>query len=108
MDSGFLKYSRVYNKQMDIQDSQNKYILGALGAGVLIIIVTFAWWFFRQKRVQQEAIQTAELSSSLDAITATASVEVPTTADPLKSATPAINPIEKTNPFNNEYQNPFQ
>lgn len=93
---------------MDTQDSQkNKYIIGALGAVILIVIVVFAWWFL-QKRAQQEAIQTAELNSSLDAITATTSVEVPTTVDPLKSATPAVNPIEKTNPFNNEYQNPFQ
>ncbi len=94
---------------MDIQDSQkNKYIISALTAVVLIVIVVFAWWFLRQKRIQQEASQTAELNSSLDAIMATTSVEVPTTADPLKSATPAVNPIEKTNPFNNEYQNPFQ
>lgn len=94
---------------MDTQDSQkNKYIIGAIGAVVLVIIVIFAWWFLRQKNVQQEAVRTAELNSSLDAITATTSVEVPTTADPLKSATPEVNPIEKTNPFNNEYQNPFQ
>ena len=92
----------------EIQDSQKKYIISALGAVILIVIVAFAWWFLRQKRVQQEVSQTAELNSSLDAITATTSVNVPTTDNPLKSATPTVNPIEKTNPFNNEYQNPFQ
>ena len=94
---------------MDIQDSQkNKYVIGALAAVVLIVIVAFAWWFLRQKRVQQEASQTAELNSTQDKNNATTSASIPTTDNPLKSATPAVNPIEKTNPFNNEYQNPFQ
>ena len=83
--------------------------VAAIGVGVLLIIVVFVWWYVGQKRAQQEQVQSAaELDSSLEAITATTSASVPTTENPLKSATPAVNPTEKTNPFNNEYQNPFQ
>jgi hypothetical protein len=33
--------------------------------------------------------------------------EVPS-ANPLRQVAPAENPLEKTNPFKNEYQNPFE
>lgn len=81
--------------------------IAVLGAAVLVVIAFFAWWYFTQEPVQEQTSVT-ELTSSLDALVATTSVSIPTTANPLKSATPTVNPTEKTNPFNNEYQNPFQ
>ena len=78
-------------------------------SGVLVVAVALlSWWYLGQKSAQEAATQTEALSSSVDALTATTSATVPATTDPLKSATPAINPIDKTNPFNNEYQNPFE
>lgn len=83
---------------------QNIVLLGVL----VVAAVLLAWWYLGQRSAQEVATQTAQLSSSVDAVTATTSASVPTTVDPLKSATPVINPIDKTNPFNNEYQNPFE
>lgn len=81
-------------------------------AAVSVVLVAAAalaaWWYISQEGAQKANTQTEALSSSVDALTATTSVSVPATADPLKSATPVINPIGKTNPFNNEYQNPFE
>lgn len=75
---------------------------------LVIVLIVGAWWYASRQPRSQEVQSVAELNSSLNAITATTTVTVPTTADPLKSATPAVNPIEKTNPFNNAYNNPFQ
>lgn len=73
----------------------------------VVAIAAFVWWY-AGRGTANEAGSAAQLNSSLDAITATTSVTIPATSNPLKSATPVVNPIEKTNPFNNEYQNPFQ
>jgi len=64
------------------------------------------WWFLGRNNSETSVVQ--ELNTSLSALSATTSMSVPVTADPLKQATPAVNPIEKTNPFNNTYENPFQ
>ena len=71
---------------------------------VLLVLAATALWYLAYRRGDS----TAELNFSLDAITATTSTSIPSTSNSLKAATPAVNPIEKTNPFTNEYQNPFQ
>lgn len=75
-------------------------------AVVVLVGIAMLWWFFG--RNNPETSITQELNTSLSALTATTSLEVPVTADPLKQATPAVNPIKKTNPFNDIYENPFQ
>lgn len=87
--------------------------VNVLGLSALIVVLVIGvWWYMTKRGHEQDTTDVSqsvtELNSSLEAITATTTVLVPTTVDPLKSATPAVNPIEKTNPFNNEYQNPFQ
>ena len=87
----------------DTKSSTRVYIV------VLIMVLAIgAWWFVSEQNSVQKVQSVTELSSSLDAITAPTAVIVPTTVNPLKTATPVMNPVEKTNPFNNEYQNPFQ
>lgn len=107
---------RLYTEGMDtpvppteaVSSSTGRIIIAMLGVVVLAAIAVLAWWRMGQKPAQEAPSPAADLNSSLKAITATTSTSVPTTANPLKSATPVVNPIQKTNPFNNAYQNPFK
>ena len=74
---------------------------------VLVLLVGVAWWLERGgSKAPVAPVQ--ELNDSLTALTATTSVSVPAVSDPLKGATPAVDPLEKTNPFNSTYENPFK
>ncbi len=83
---------------------QKNALIGLVAVGV-VIVVGFALLFLYPKKSQD--VKTVEnLSASLTDITTAA---VPATADPLKEATPAVNPVETANPFNtNAYKNPFE
>lgn len=107
---------RLYAEGMDtpvlpteaVPSSTGRITIAVLWVVVLAAIAVLAWWRMGQKPAPEAPSPAADLNSSLKAITATTSASVPTTANPLKSATPAVNPIQKTNPFNNAYQNPFK
>lgn len=80
------------------------------GAILVLIVILIALYYAVSGRAEPQAKQdaaTAEtLESSLDAAT-NASVSIPST-NPAREALPAVDPLEKTNPFRNAYENPFE
>lgn len=86
-------------------------VVGIVGIVVVIIAIAFlAWWF--SVRQQEEVIPPVETPSIETVLEATESavapeVEVPTSVNPIKESLPKETPLEKTNPFNNVYENPF-
>ncbi len=78
---------------------------------VLGVIIGIIYWFvaLRGKSMQgiQSTQQAEEASSALLQVTSN-TPQVAPSVNPAASAIPAVNPIEKTNPFKNEYKNPFE
>ncbi|MDE1919182.1 MAG: hypothetical protein KGH56_00600 [Patescibacteria group bacterium] len=85
---------------------------------VVIVVIALAAWYAWPAPQQQSAQTAGELNAALEQVQSASSVSVPATSNPLKQATPAVNPIDVTNPFNSPaassgaanhaYQNPFQ
>mgnify|MGYP001561527465 FL=1 len=73
---------------------------------VLVIIALVVWALSSQKKPVAE--RAAE--SALEAVekVAAPAVEVPTSQNPVKQVLPKETPLEKTNPFNKTYVNPFE
>ncbi len=72
---------------------------------VLIVIVGIAYWAL--------VLRVKNTSTAKDANVAIEQVvggapSVAPSNSPTTSAVPAVNPIKKTNPFKNEYTNPFE
>lgn len=88
--------------------SRETVIIASLVA--IVVAAVFAWWLVAHEKKNALPVQneTTEPSAALGQIVATTSASVPATANPIPQATPAVNPVEKTNPFANEYHNPFQ
>lgn len=75
---------------------------------VLVVIVGALYWglVLRGKNTKDiKVIQ--EASTAIEQVTGNTPAVAPS-SNPAASVVPAVNPIEKTNPFKNEYQNPFK
>ncbi|TAL49301.1 hypothetical protein EPN83_00950 [Patescibacteria group bacterium] len=72
-----------------------------------LVIIALVYWaaVLRKPAGGREAVQ--DLSSALEQAVGQTSVVAPS-ANPLDKVTTPVNPIEKTNPFKNEYKNPFE
>lgn len=83
---------------------------GAVGSVAVVLAAALMYFVasLSQKTSNQAAQQQLEnVSAALDQ----AAVQTPTappSANPIKDLAPAENPIETTNPFKYEYQNPFK
>lgn len=82
----------------------------AIGIAALVIL-GLAIYFVRsssRKAAEQAAIkQLEDVSTALKQVIVETSA-TPPSANPIKNLAPTENPIEKTNPFNHEYKNPFE
>lgn len=81
----------------------------AFAAVVVLVVMGVGYWWYRSWQAAQDVQTLQDLNAALNE-SAAPTTTVPTTVDPLKAATPAVNPTQKTNPFtpkNNAYQNPF-
>lgn len=86
-----------------------------IGVVIILVIVIALIVTFTGRRKEEPAAPAAEtrtrqqqLSESLETITESAAeVNVPT-ANLLEKVLPQENPIEKTNPFNEAFTNPFE
>jgi len=69
-----------------------------------IIIVALAIYIYVAKNKKAAAPTIEETAQSLEQVTASPTINVPTS--PIDDKLPDLNPTQKTNPFNS-YQNPF-
>lgn len=72
---------------------------------ILAIVAGTLWFQFQSKKEKQASVNT--ISEALDQ----SIIDVPKVApevNAIKQVLPAGNPIEKTNPFKDEYKNPFE
>jgi len=94
----------------DGNKKQKIIFYAATGAVVLALVGLLVYVVQSSSRQAAEEAATKQLEDVSDALKR-ATVETPTTppsANPIKSLIPTANPIEKTNPFNHEYKNPFE
>ena len=89
----------IYNAYM----SKDKIVFVIVGI-VLIAGIIYFGVFSNEKNKEEEALK--DVSQALDQ--ATLETKVPVSANPVKEAAGAVNPLEKTNPFKNQYANPFE
>lgn len=78
----------------------------------LIVLVLVAWFFvFSGKSSKEQAEQSArtaqKANEGIERVITPSTVEVPTSVNPVKQVLPDENPIDKANPFNKVYKNPF-
>ncbi|MDP2593313.1 MAG: hypothetical protein Q8P52_01540 [bacterium] len=73
----------------------------------VIFATVVVLWFLTKPWPADDELQNATDAIDQASIDINSSV-VPPSANPAKDAVPAVNPIEKTNPFKDEYQNPFE
>lgn len=94
---------------MDKEQTTSKKFQVAVGVIVVVVLIAVYYFFaVKNKTKPDNGSDTVEkFSSSLDAVTAPGTVNVPST-NPAKQAVPPVNPLEKTNPFKNAYTNPFE
>ncbi|MEK7611873.1 MAG: hypothetical protein AAB407_00815 [Patescibacteria group bacterium] len=90
-----------------------KRIWGILSLVILIAAIALAvYWkqnqLIREKRseINEEQKLIESLSKSLDE-SSISGIDIPTT-NPLGEVTSETNPLENTNPFDEQYENPFQ
>lgn len=99
------------------------YIVGG-GFVIVVFIGVLIWLFIATRQTPQPAPAPSRHASDQiaqpQAQTSAAQTQIPATSNPVKDATPAINPVQAANPFatssnttstnssNNGYQNPFQ
>lgn len=76
-------------------------------AVVLIALASVAYWFFAMRPAQQAQKQVEETTQALEQVVESAPTVAPET-NPAAAAIPAVNPLEKTNPFKSDYENPFK
>lgn len=81
-----------------------------IAAGVAAILLILLWWAFvgRKTREPLPAEPTLEKVRQATEAVSAPKIEVPTSANPIKEALPVETPLEKTNPFNKIYENPFK
>lgn len=76
-------------------------------AVVLIALASLTYWYFAMRPSQQAQVQVEEATQAIEQTLENAPVIAPAT-NPAASAVPAVNPLEKTNPFKSDYENPFK
>lgn len=80
----------------------------AIAIAILVMAViagVFLWYAKAPKTAEKEPIKTTE--DAIEAITASPPVtNIP--SSPVKNKVPELNPVDKANPFNNAYKNPFE
>lgn len=74
---------------------------------VLIALAGVTYWFIAMRPAQQAAVQVEETTRAIEQVVDNTPVVAPET-NPAAAAFPAVNPLEKTNPFKSEYENPFK
>lgn len=84
---------------------KNKELAIAIAAVVVVAAAIYFLWQSGSQVSQKQAVQSLE--QSLDEVVGAPEVNVPS-ANPGAQAVPGVNPIKKTNPFSNVYQNPFK
>lgn len=97
--------SEEYNSGMEIvptaETGRKPFTLLVIG---IIIVATVVWFIFSGRtaidKTQNQGYDGAAITSP--------SVDVPTSANPIRQVLPSENPIEKANPFSNAYKNPFE
>ncbi len=75
-------------------------------AVVLVVLAGIAYWFTVTRGVQEAQKQVEDTTQAIEQVVKSTPVVAPET-NPAAAALPAVNPLEKTNPFKNEYENPF-
>ena len=91
-------------------ESGKKQSLLVTIAVVFIAAFLLVWVFVSYRQSSQVEIPTytaEEVSRALDKVSAPSAVEVPTSVNPIKQVLPDENPVDKANPFNKVYKNPF-
>ena len=79
-------------------------------AVVLVAALLLVWAFLYSGKSSQEKTETRstkEVGVALEKVSAPSTVEVPTSVNPVKQVLPDENPVDKANPFNKVYKNPF-
>ncbi len=90
-------------------ETSKKKILVLAGAVFLALVVLVAVYFSGGSKPDERVQETAEdVRSAIEKATASVNVEVPTSVNPVRQVLPTENPIDKANPFNNVYKNPFE
>lgn len=78
-----------------------------LGIVVLIIIIGAVVWALSAQKEPADEQAAESVLQAAEKVTAPA-VVVPTSQNPVKQVLPKETPLEKTNPFNKTYVNPFE
>ena len=78
----------------------------------LIILALIVWGVifsgkFSGEQTEQNARTVKTANEGIDRVVAPSTVEVPTSVNPVKQVLPDENPVDKANPFNKVYKNPF-
>lgn len=78
----------------------------------LVILALIAWAFVfsrkSSKEQSEETVRTVKTANEgIERVVMPSTVEVPTSVNPVKQVLPDENPIDKANPFNKVYKNPF-
>lgn len=93
------------------------YLWGLVAAAILLAGIAYATYWARSNDGTQSS--TNAVNAALVQSQTAAETTIPSTSNPVKDATPAVNPVEAANPFNtssarntnsstNDYKNPFQ
>ncbi len=86
--------------------------IAVAGVAVLLVIIIATVLVFNLMSKPEVAKTSAESSAEAvsDAVEKSSApiIAVPTSVNPINQVLPKENPIEKTNPFNKTYVNPFE
>lgn len=99
---------------MDVEKKKLTYLIVALVGLILIAAILLLLGGRKREAPTDSKIKSSEqtavetLSETLDEAVTAPPVSVPTSRNPVRAAVPQVNPLEKTNPFRNEYENPFK
>lgn len=93
-------------------DRKKKIMEYVAGGAVIIAVIGYFVFSYIRPATEQGGQETAgkqleDVSAALENATIETPVSPPS-ANPVKNLAPTVNPIEKTNPFDYEYENPFR
>ena len=94
---------------MPVDKKQIAIVASIVVVAVVDVVVV---WAFNSAQKREEVTTTAEgsaeaLNEAVEKVVAPV-IAVPTSANPVKQVLPKETPLEKTNPFNKTYVNPFE